>query len=43
LRLAKFFGNSVAFWLNRQTSYDIKAARRKIRKGLEKIGPLTVA
>jgi plasmid maintenance system antidote protein VapI len=43
LRLAKFFANSVEFGLNRQTSYDIEAARRKIRKGLEKIGPLKAA
>jgi hypothetical protein len=26
--------------VNRQTSYDIEAAMRKIGKGLEKIGPL---
>jgi hypothetical protein len=30
LRLARFFGNSVEFWLNRHTSYDIETARRKI-------------
>jgi plasmid maintenance system antidote protein VapI len=29
LRLARFFGNSVEFRVNRQTSYDIEAALRK--------------
>jgi len=43
LRLAKFFGNSVEFWLNLQASYDIETARRKIGKGLEKIEPVKAA
>ena len=43
LRLARFFGNSVEFWLNLQTSYDIETARRKISKSLEKIEPLKAA
>jgi plasmid maintenance system antidote protein VapI len=43
LRLAKVFGNSVEFWLNRHTSYDIETARPTIDKGLEKIEPLKAA
>jgi antitoxin HigA-1 len=43
LRLAKVFGNSVEFRLNRHTSYDIETATRKIDKGLEKIEPLKAA
>ncbi len=43
LRLAKFFGNSVEFWLNLQTSYDVDTARRKIGKSLEKIEPVKAA
>jgi antitoxin HigA-1 len=32
LRLSLFFGNSPEFWLNLQTSYDLKIARRKLPK-----------
>jgi len=31
LRLALYFGNSAEFWLNLQTHYDLKAARRNIK------------
>jgi antitoxin HigA-1 len=30
LRLALYFGNSPEFWLNLQTHYDLKLARRKL-------------
>ena len=30
LRLAKFFGTTVGFWMNLQTGYDIKLAERAI-------------
>jgi antitoxin HigA-1 len=30
LRLARYFGNTPQFWLNLQTSYDLKIAERKI-------------
>ncbi len=43
LRLARFFGNSVEFWLNLQATYDIETARRKIGKSLEKIEPVKAA
>jgi len=31
LRLSLFFGNSPEFWLNLQTHYDLKMARRKLK------------
>jgi antitoxin HigA-1 len=31
LRLARFFGNSAEFWMNLQTHYDLKMARRNLK------------
>jgi antitoxin HigA-1 len=31
LRLALYFGNSPEFWLNLQTHYDLKVARKNLR------------
>ena len=31
LRLALYFGNSAEFWLNLQTHYDLKVARKKLK------------
>ena len=31
LRLSLYFGNSAEFWLNLQTHYDLKMARRKLK------------
>src|SRR5208282_5821533 len=31
LRLGLFFGNSAEFWLNLQTNYDLKIARRNLK------------
>ena len=31
---------SPQFWINLQTSYDLKIAEREIREGLDKIKPL---
>jgi addiction module HigA family antidote len=31
LRLSLYFGNSPEFWLNLQTHYDLKLARRKLK------------
>jgi addiction module HigA family antidote len=31
LRLGLYFGNSPEFWLNLQTNYDLKMARRKLK------------
>ena len=33
LRLGLYFGNSPKFWLNLQTLYDLKMARRKLKPG----------
>ncbi len=30
LRLARYFGNTPQFWMNLQTSYDLKCAEREI-------------
>jgi len=38
LRLALYFGNSPEFWLNLQTHYDVKMARRNLSaKEIERI------
>jgi addiction module HigA family antidote len=37
LRLSKFFGNSVEFWLGLQNMYDIEEGRIKIAGELKKI------
>jgi len=31
LRLALYFGNSPEFWMNLQSHYDLKTARRKLK------------
>ena len=31
LRLSLYFGNSPEFWMNLQTHYDVKMARRKLK------------
>ena len=33
LRLGLFFGNSPEFWLNLQTRYDLKTARKNLKPG----------
>ena len=33
LRLGLYFGNSAEFWLNLQTHYDLKIARRNLMPG----------
>ncbi len=35
LRLAKYFGTSAEFWLNLQTGYDLRRARREAGKAIE--------
>lgn len=34
LRLARFFGMSDSFWVSLQTDYDMRIARRELRKEL---------
>ena len=36
LRLGLYFGNSPEFWLNLQTHYDLKMARKNLRPGAVK-------
>ncbi|MGE3646383.1 MAG: HigA family addiction module antitoxin [Beijerinckiaceae bacterium] len=40
LRLAKFFGTSAQFWLNLQSSYDLRVASKEAKKSIAKIEPL---
>jgi len=40
LRLAKFFGMSVEFWINLQAQYDLEVAKKKIAKELKAIAPV---
>ena len=42
LRLARFFGTSVDFWLNLQSHYDADLARAAISQELETIEPFTM-
>jgi len=37
LRLAKFFGTTVGFWMNLQARYDVRTAERAIAADLEAI------
>jgi addiction module HigA family antidote len=37
LRFAKFFGTSEQFWMNLQTAYEIRLARRKLARTLRRI------
>lgn len=43
LRLARFFGTSVEFWLNLQGQYDADIARAAISAELETIEPFAMA
>ena len=40
VRLARFFGTSEQFWMNLQSSYDLRRAHAVIRKELQKIEPM---
>ena len=37
VRFAKFFGTSEQFWMNLQTTYEIRLARRKLARALRRI------
>lgn len=43
LRLSRFFGTSVEFWLNLQMQYDADTVRAQISQELETIEPLAMA
>ncbi len=40
LRLAKYFGNSPAFWMNLQLRWDLYFSQQEEHKALEDIKPL---
>lgn len=39
VRFARYFGNSVEFWMNLQSSYELRLAQNKLRREVEKIIP----
>lgn len=41
LRLGKALGTSAQLWLNLQNEFDMRTAKNRIRKALEKISPVT--
>lgn len=43
LRLARFFGNSAAFWLNLQLRWDLYQAQAAEEDVLKKIRPIRIA
>lgn len=43
LRLARFFGTSVEFWMNLQSQYDADTTARAIAQDLETIEPFAMA
>ena len=43
LRLARFFGTSVEFWMNLQSQYDADMARASLAGELESIEPFAMA
>jgi len=43
LRLARYFGTTAQFWLNLQTSYDLKVAQGSVANIKNEIRPLQVA
>lgn len=43
LRLARFFGNSAAFWMNAQRSVDLWDAEEALGEELTRIRPLAAA
>lgn len=42
LRLAMYFGTTAQFWMNLQTSYDLKVAQKNIKIIQQEIRPLEV-
>lgn len=43
LRLARFFGTSVEFWMNLQSQYDANLAHQALGEELERIEPFVMA
>jgi addiction module HigA family antidote len=43
IRLARYFGTSEEFWMNLQSSYELRLGRRALRDRIGEITPLKVA
>ena len=43
VRLARYFGTSEEFWMNLQSSYELRLKRRDLEEQLREITPLVVA
>ena len=43
LRLARYFETTAQFWLNLQTSYDLKVAQKNVETIQKEVQPLRVA
>ncbi len=43
LRLARYFNTTAQFWMNLQTSYDLKVAQQTIEMIQQEVRPLEVA
>lgn len=43
IRLARYFGTSEEFWMNLQSNYELRLARRALRDKVAAITPLKVA
>lgn len=43
VRLARYFGTSAEFWMNLQSSYELRIERRALRDRVEAITPLRSA
>jgi len=43
LRLARYFNTTAQFWMNLQTSYDIKVAQQNMETIQQEVRPLEVA
>ncbi len=42
VRLARFFGTTEQFWMNLQTSYEVRQARAKLARKLRMIRPQSI-
>ena len=43
IRLARYFSTSEEFWMNLQTTYELRLQRRALREKISAITPLSVA
>ncbi len=43
VRLSRYFGNSAEFWMNLQSQYELRIARRALHEQLDAISPLQTA